>query len=197
MYFISFFPYSNVQVWISQDGVPVVVHGGDNGELKDYGHPDDHVQDWTLDKLQQLDAGEGESLPTLESVFELFRGHVFVNIELKGPRGEEFKPKYCCKKAAEAVYALVVKHNYHGKFLVSSFGSDILEAVAAVRTANASLYPRFDIIYLYNYDNLPLPLPEIYTAHGDGINISANHITEEVVANCKRNNKKIGVWIRS
>jgi glycerophosphoryl diester phosphodiesterase len=59
------------------------------------------------------------------------------------------------------------------------------------------VHPRFDIIYLYNSNNVPLPDVEIYTKYGDGINISANHITEEVIANCKRNHKKIGVWIRS
>jgi len=69
-------------------------------------------------------------LPTLEQVFELFKGYIFINIELKGPRSESFKHKYSCHKAAEAVYALIIKHNYHGKFLISSFGSDILEAVA-------------------------------------------------------------------
>lgn len=57
--------------------------------------------------------------------------------------------------------------------------------------------PSFDIIYLYNYENLPLPDVEVYTAHGDGINISANHISQEVVDNCHRKGLKIGVWVRA
>jgi glycerophosphoryl diester phosphodiesterase len=105
----------------------MVIHGGEDGQLKDYGYPDDFVFEWTKAKLQTLDAGEGETLPTLEEVFELFRGNMFINIELKGPRSEEYKHKYSCKKAAEEVYDLVIKHNMHGKFLISSFGSDILE----------------------------------------------------------------------
>ncbi len=56
--------------------------------------------------------------------------------------------------------------------------------------------PSFEIIYLYNYENQPLPDPEIYTAFGDGINISANFITKEVVEACHRKNRKVGVWIR-
>jgi len=68
-----------------------VVHGGEDGELKDYGYPEDYVFRWTKEKLQTLDAGEGETLPTLESVFELFRGHMFINIELKGPKAEGLK----------------------------------------------------------------------------------------------------------
>jgi len=43
-----------------------VVHGGEDGELKDYGYPEDYIFKWTREKLQTLDAGEGETLPTLE-----------------------------------------------------------------------------------------------------------------------------------
>jgi len=65
-----------------------------------------------------------------------------------------------------------------------------------VRSKYENLHPRFDIIYLYNSNNVALPPPEVYAVCGDGINVSANHITEEVILNCKRNHKKIGVWIR-
>lgn len=115
---------------------------------------------------------------------------MFINIELKGPRSEELKARYSCADAAEKVYELVIKHNMHGKFLISSFGQDILEAVEIVRSKYESKYPKFDIIYLYNSMNVPLPASEIYTLHGDGINVSANHLTEEVIANCRRNHKK-------
>ena len=56
--------------------------------------------------------------------------------------------------------------------------------------------PSFDIIYLYNYENQPLPEAEVYTSFGDGINISANYISKEVVDSCHRKGLKIGVWIR-
>ena len=87
---------------------------------------------------------------------------------------------------------LVHKYNYHGRFLVSSFNSDILREVERVRdriyggrvTKIDGAPPSFDIIYLYNYENQPLPEPSVYTSNGDGINISANYITQEVVDNC-------------
>jgi glycerophosphoryl diester phosphodiesterase len=37
----------------------------------------------------------------------------------------------------------------------------------------------------------------VYTSAGDGINISANHITEEVVEKCHRKGMRIGVWVRA
>jgi hypothetical protein len=55
--------------------------------------------------------------------------------------------------------------------------------------------PHFDIIYLFNSENTPLPDVEIYTAAGDGINISANHFTPEVAEICKEKGMKIGVWV--
>jgi len=36
-----------LDVWISSDGVPMVIHGGDDGDLKDYGYPEDYVYEWT------------------------------------------------------------------------------------------------------------------------------------------------------
>jgi glycerophosphoryl diester phosphodiesterase len=94
--------------------------------LKDYGFPEEYIYDWTYEKLQTLDAGEGNKIPTLEEVFKLFGGKVFINIEMKGPRLESLKHRYSCELAANLVYELVEKYNYHGRFLVSSFNSDIL-----------------------------------------------------------------------
>jgi glycerophosphoryl diester phosphodiesterase len=139
----------------------VVSHGGDDGNLKDYGYPLEYIYDWTFDALQTLDAGDGNKIPTLEQVFELFKGQVFINIEMKGPRADALKPRYDCTLAAALVYELVDKHNYHGRFLISSFNSDILKAVEAMRdrvyggriSKIDGAPPSFEIIYLYNYEN--------------------------------------------
>lgn len=87
----------------------------------------------------------------------------------------------------------------HNRFLVSSFNREILKEIEAVREQKYGRegHPYFDIIYLYNDENKPLPDVDIYTSFGDGINISANHMTEEVVKNIKDKNKKIGVWVRA
>jgi glycerophosphoryl diester phosphodiesterase len=83
----------------------------------------------------------------------------------------------------------------HGKFLISSFSIEVLRAVEHVREQHRGVNEEFDIIYLYNEENCPLPHPDHYTAYGDGINISANHINEEVVQYCKNKGLKVGVWI--
>ena len=51
----------------------MVMHGGEDGDLKDYGYPKDLVFDWTTEKLRMLDAGNGEYIPTLNEVFALVK----------------------------------------------------------------------------------------------------------------------------
>jgi len=100
-----------------------------------------------------LDAGEGQEIPTLDQVLDLFRGNIFMNIELKAPLSAECQARYDCHKTAEAVYSILTKHSMHGKFLISSFGSEILKAVEDVRAKYAHHHPRFEVIYLYNHSN--------------------------------------------
>lgn len=70
----------------------MVMHGGQDGSLIDYGFPEEYVFNWTKDQLMTLDAGNGEKIPTLSEVFELLTAtNIFVNIELKGPRTEHLR----------------------------------------------------------------------------------------------------------
>ena len=52
-------------VWLSADDIPVVMHGGDEGQLGQYGKPDEFVFERTLESLQTFDIGDGETMPTL------------------------------------------------------------------------------------------------------------------------------------
>ena len=45
----DFITNNQLQVWLSKDGIPVVSHSGNDGELKDYGHPNDFVYEWTFE----------------------------------------------------------------------------------------------------------------------------------------------------
>ena len=47
-------------VWLTKDDVPIVMHGGDEGQLSDYGMPDQFVFERTFESLQTIDIGEGE-----------------------------------------------------------------------------------------------------------------------------------------
>ena len=51
-------------------------------------------------------------------------------------------------------------------------------------------------IVLHNfYDNMKLPPLAELVGQGDGINISYEHLTKEVIAACHAHNKLVSVWI--
>lgn len=77
-----------LQIWLSKDDVPMVLHGGAQGELSKYGMPDQLVYDWDSKDLasDKIDIGEGCRIPTLESVLTMFKDqNMVLNIELKAP----------------------------------------------------------------------------------------------------------------
>ncbi len=56
-----------------------------------------------------------------------------MNIEVKGPRTAKLKSKYDCNLVVEGVLELAHKYEMDGKFFISSFNKDILEAAEIAR----------------------------------------------------------------
>ena len=72
-----------MDVHLSQDGVPVVIHDDTVNRTTD---GKGRVENLTLAQLQLLDAGSGECIPTLQEVLDALRGkvrHVFIEIKDK------------------------------------------------------------------------------------------------------------------
>lgn len=71
---------SELDVHLSRDGVPVVMH---NYAVDQTTNGHGRIQDLTLAQLEQLDAGSGERVPTLQQVIDLVRGRNGLYLELK------------------------------------------------------------------------------------------------------------------
>ncbi len=71
---------SELDLHLSKDGALVVMHDYSVQQTTN-GHGS--ISELTLDELQQLDAGEGERIPTLQQVIDLVRGKNGLYIELK------------------------------------------------------------------------------------------------------------------
>jgi glycerophosphoryl diester phosphodiesterase len=107
-----------LDVHLSADGMPVVMHNFDVDETTD---GTGQVADKTLAELKELDAGSkfapqfaGERIPTLAEVFEALEGKLLVNVELK-----DISPKGV---GLEAAVAEVVRQcGMESKVLFSSF----------------------------------------------------------------------------
>jgi glycerophosphoryl diester phosphodiesterase len=89
----------------------VVIH---DATLKRTTNGDGDVEQWTISQLKELDAGNGQKIPTLAEVCDYINRRVIINIELKG------------HNTGPAVVQLI-EHYVHARgwsyddFLVSSF----------------------------------------------------------------------------
>lgn len=111
-----------LDVHVSSDGVPVVIHDDSvdrttNGSGK--------VAEMTVEQLQRLDAGNGETIPTLGEVLDLVGDRLHVDIEIKA------------NDAADAV--LRELDGRDTRWLISSFRWDVLKYVRS-RDADAELW---------------------------------------------------------
>ena len=103
-----------LDVWLSKDNIPVVVHGSFFGFLyfyykKAFGF----VRNYLLDELKKLEVRNGDDkMPTLEEVFKLGQGKLFINIELKDRR---------CGKLFPILIDLIKKYDMFDKISISSF----------------------------------------------------------------------------
>ena len=96
-----------------------------------------NVAGFTLTDLQQLDAGKGEKIPTLQEVLDVVEGKAQINIELKG--------KNTAKAVADFILKNTAGHIWHTEdFLISSFRHKELKRFH-------SLLPEVRIGILYHF----------------------------------------------
>jgi glycerophosphoryl diester phosphodiesterase len=75
-----------LDVWGSGDGIPVIIH---DRKLERTTNGSGNVDETPLQGLQELDAGNGESIPTLAQALDTIPESVHLDIEVKGQGVEE------------------------------------------------------------------------------------------------------------
>ncbi len=125
---------SEVDVWLSSDGFPVINHDADvtlHGEKL-------VVQDTPLATLRKVKLSNGETLPTMEEYLDAFAQcmHVKLIIEFKVHKSKEREDLL-----AEKVMGMVRQHNLQEKVEYISFG---IHFVQQVRNIN----PQAPVYYL-------------------------------------------------
>ena len=113
-----------LDVHLSRDGEAVVIH---DESVDRTTNGSGQVSELTLAEMQSLDAGDGESIPTLAQVLALVSGRLHVDIEVKAAA------------AADQVLAEVARHK-DLTFAISSFNHDVLRHVRRV-DASVELWP--------------------------------------------------------
>ena len=163
-----------LDVMLSKDGHLVVIHDDTvdrttNGSGK--------VRDLTLSELRQLDAGFGETLPTLAEVFERFGGKFLINIELKNYSA-------MLDRLPLTVAELVLERGLAGDILISSFNPFNLPrfhrrvpespcgllTLPGKATGLTSWLFRMDALHPY-YEDVDVPLVEKEHQKGRQVNV--------------------------
>jgi glycerophosphoryl diester phosphodiesterase len=143
-----------LDVHLSADGIPVVIHDFTVDETTDGSGPVDHLP---LAQLRELDAGssfdpkfKGERIPTLEQVLATVGERLLLNIELKTTSLRD-------NGLERAVVTQVEHHGLDdGRVLLSSFNP------IALRRAKR-IAPHIPVGLLHGPD-LPLPLRQLWLA---------------------------------
>jgi glycerophosphoryl diester phosphodiesterase len=153
-------------IWISKDGIAMVLHGDADGQLGLYGKPDAHVYDWTCEELKTLiKLPNGEEMPTLSEFLDIYKdSSALINIELKGPKTEELRKHYDFKAAAEIVHKIVLEYGLQQRVMVSSFHPMVMDCMRTCLKANRD-FMLCRLISPYH------PPEEGYTEGIDGVNI--------------------------
>lgn len=107
-----------LDVHTSSDGVPVIIHDANLGRTTNGAG---EVSDFTLAELKKLDAGQGQTIPTLAEAIACCQEHMLgLYLELKSSR------------AIPALVDLVRQHDLYRQAIVASFRPDWLADVKAL-----------------------------------------------------------------
>ncbi len=106
--------YVELDVHLSKDGKIVVIH---DESLKRTTGLNGKVREFTTSQLAEMDAGEGEHIPTLTEVIELCKGKIKLQIEIK------------VAGLAPLLIEMLSRHDILNQVLISSFLHNELEAI--------------------------------------------------------------------
>lgn len=135
-------------VWLSKDSIPMVLHGGSNGKLSDYGRTD-YVFQLTQQELQSLiNLGGGERIPTLEALFQLCQTApaMLLSLEMKAPSDEPWVSTYNKDVAAQKVVQLITMYNVGSRLMVSSFKPSMLTSVLLASSTSPRTFTVYSLL---------------------------------------------------
>ncbi len=104
-------------IQLSKDGVPVVIH---DQTVDRTTNGQGAVASFSCADLQQLDAGNGAIIPTLDAVFEEMGSDFLYNVEIKA---EPLRVSEC----VAAVIDCIDRHTIHDQICISSFEHNIMQ----------------------------------------------------------------------
>ena len=171
-----------LDVWLSADNVPVVLHGGGNGELLGFYDGTGSVKNYTIKELKKFRRiKENQPMPLLEDVFKMCKNKIFLNIEIKDNKYDI---------VFNEIIKLLEKNDIFNQIQISSFHHYYYYKVKNYNL-NHKKKIEFGFIYLnnstsilnYNYPNCTL-------------NIHYLDVSENVIKKAHKNKMAVIAWFQ-
>jgi len=162
-----------MDIWLSKDKVPVVVHGDKEGKIN---QASEKINQYDYFEISKIKLENNHIIPKLEDVFQLCKNKIFLNLEIKDTNH---------KLAFDEVYKLIVDFNMHNQVAISSFYHDYYQEI---KIKNLDSQIEFGFLY----DIAELRINEInFEFMNSTLNFYFREINEELVKKAHGNN--IGV----
>lgn len=175
--------YVELDVHFTADDHIVVTHDYQTKRVADQ---DLTVAKSTLEQLKSLDFGQNQKIPTLQEVFDLCKGNIGINIEIKH------------NGMAKAVNDLIVKNNMEEEVMISSF---VHSEIAAIKKINpelicATLEPTASskLGYLLSIFKRKSFIENAKRLKADAIHPYTKHVNQKFCIMAHENNLLVNPW---
>ena len=182
-----------LDIWLTKDKIPVILHGGDEGQL--YGHIKDvdeklTVKNLTLEELLKLKLKgkekDNQTVPTFNEVLDLCKNKIFINVELKDPNVNE---------TFTEVIKLIEEKKMINQIAISSFIHDYYELILKYNNEHDEKI-EFGFLYYDKNEKGVIKKPLNFNYKGFSMNIYQKDITKEIVDKAHENGMAVLIWFK-
>ena len=153
-----------LDIWLTSDNIPVVIHGGNDGDVSLTTNGTGSVKNYTFNQLRQLHTLIGnEKIPSLEEVFKLCKNKIFINIEIKDNRYD---------LVFDILIKLIEQYDIYEQIQISSFHHKYYDKV---QEYNEKHQNKLEFGFIYNKN------PKLVFKSNSTINIHHTTANEEIV----------------
>jgi len=178
-----------LDVWLTKDNVPVVVHGLDGGDVEFTDGVKENIHTIEFKDLDKYTLKNGEKIPTLAEVFDVCKDNVCINIELK-ETNEEVVAK---------VMDIIQEKKMLDQICFSSFNHYLRERLTK-ECAQRGIESRVPFGFLMRIKEPKLPDYDVECLPGDSLNIDIRYLEKHRedclahMAKARARGMTIGYW---
>ncbi|MCC6958664.1 MAG: glycerophosphodiester phosphodiesterase [Dehalococcoidia bacterium] len=172
-----------IDVQLCADGVPVLMHDDTVDRTTNLRGP---VREKTLAELQAADAGDGESVPTLDQVLALVAGRFTVMCELKATPDAPEQDQAC----VDAVVEVIRRHNAEAWTAIHSFNPIMVERARATE-------PRISATIITGQirgEVVDRLLGGLMKRHGQAISVEHHVVDRTLIQKAKKRQVTVWTW---